>query len=213
MAVQAAFTLDGKSFFNGQHFAVMSWWVGFALAMGIEHQTHGVLQSSRGHAPFSVLGVATTVTTVDVVVGIQERGSPGQVEIELEQANIRAVHLQDADADELLHQVNQFWGSRTNDLFVKSEAVRSPFSPEDDEDRFAGLEGELPSVGVISKPGYSRRGIGRCRLFRWFLGFFAAFGFFGGRALGLAASARRQLVGVTNRHAGGRVLTVLAAGA
>ena len=118
---------------------------------------HGVAQSCQRHLSLGRVGVASAVATENLLMGIEEERGPGQVVVEVEAVEIDAPHVQDARQDELARQVGDL-GIKTNNLFVESFAVLSPFAAEDQEDRLASLPRGLPGGRDILQPS---RCIGR----------------------------------------------------
>ena len=103
----------------------------------LERAVHRVAESLHREARIGARGVAAAVAAVDRLVRIEEEGIPGQVEVELEAAQVDAGDLHQPDADESVGDVGDIL-VETNNLLVEIGAVASGLAAEDEEDRLAG---------------------------------------------------------------------------
>jgi hypothetical protein len=127
--------------------------------VGVERGLHGEAEPRQGEPAFGALGFAAAVAAVDLLVGVQEEAVPGQVEVEIEEVEVEAGDPVEPDQDELFGDVGDLL--QTNNLFVKRFRVRSGHSPEDEEDRLAGLTClGLGGVEAVEPAGGGLLGLG-----------------------------------------------------
>ena len=119
----------------------------------VQHQglAHGAQERIPVEVRFGIPVISATVPGVDMVFGVHEERHPGQVEFELEQVQVDAVHRLDADTDKLVGQPSHL-GVTTDNLPVKIVAGLSAFTPEDNEHRLASPLGQLATLLVVVGP-------------------------------------------------------------
>ena len=88
------------------------------------------------------------VAAVNGPVRIQEEDREGKVVVELEKREVKCVGLHQPDADKLVHQSGHAWIA-TNQLFVKSAAVHSRNTTDEDQHRLAGARGLGQAFGQV----------------------------------------------------------------
>jgi hypothetical protein len=109
-----------------------------------------MVETCQGHARFRAGSVAAAVAPVNPLVRVQEEHHEGQIEVEFEQVQIRAVHARQANPYELVGEV--FDAIETNNLLVEIPAVASGDAAEHQHDRFAGLAREPLALFVTGQP-------------------------------------------------------------
>jgi hypothetical protein len=92
---------------------------------------------------------ADAVAAVDRLVGVEEEAGPGELLVELEELEVEAPALDDADADELLEERGELRVLAAGNLPVDRLAGRSGDAAEDDEERLSGALGRLESRGEV----------------------------------------------------------------
>ena len=123
------------------------------VAQLVQHQglAHGGQERIPVEVRFGIRVISAAVPGVDTVLGVHEERHPGQVEFELEQVQVDAIHRLDADTDKLAGQPSHL-GVTTDNLPVKIVAGLSAFAPEDDEHWLASPLGQLATLLVVVDP-------------------------------------------------------------
>jgi hypothetical protein len=100
--------------------------------MGSASLTHGVTQARQRELLVRGVRVAAAITAIDLLLGVQEQGRPGHVVIKVEDVQVYAAHIEDADQNKIPGQSCKLF-VQTNNLLVKRIGVGSVVSPKDDE--------------------------------------------------------------------------------
>src|SRR5262249_11419205 len=117
---------------------------------------HGILETGQRKTAIGAAGVTAAVSAINAFVGIQEKGKPRQIVVEIEDVQIRAANLEQAHADKLVRHLGD--PLQTNNLFVEFLAVSSGLAAEDHEEWFAAAPGGRPGGLIVRKPaGLLRR--------------------------------------------------------
>jgi hypothetical protein len=116
------------------------------MTVQLERALHGFAKAFQTHVLHGVPRRARAVATVERAVRVKEKHCPGLVVIELEERQIHAVGLNEANADEAVEQFRQR-RLTTSNLLVQLLAVQSGDATENDEERFAGFPG-LGEAGI-----------------------------------------------------------------
>src|SRR5207244_4374932 len=96
--------------------------------------------------------VTTAKAAIDLLVRAEKHRRPREVEVEVEDVEIDAAHVEHADEDELLRQRRNLFG-KTNNLLVEGARVHSVLATEDDEERFIRQSSEALRFRIIGPPG------------------------------------------------------------
>ena len=129
MTVHTAATLAAlRKIANVQRIGFVRCSVRFAL-MRAQCRLHGVSQPGQRQPRFGVPGVATSITAVNMLIGIQEEHHHGHIVIEFKQIQIDAGNLGPPDEDEPICEVLYLF--KTNNLLVKLETITSRDAAKD----------------------------------------------------------------------------------
>jgi hypothetical protein len=118
--------------------------------MRTQCRLHGVSQPGQRQPRFGVPGVATSITAVNMLIGIQEEHHHGHVVIEFKQIQIDAGNFGPPDADELICEVLYLF--KTNNLLVKFKTITSRDAAKDNHQRPVRRAGLANGLCVIERP-------------------------------------------------------------
>src|SRR5947209_8684740 len=112
---------------------------------------HGISQSGKGRARVRRGGVAPAISTVDLLVCIEEKSPPRQVVVEVEDVEVDPAHAGQANENELTGEIGNL-RIKAGNLPVEDVAIESVLTAEHDEHRLAALASEPSSLTIITQP-------------------------------------------------------------
>src|SRR6202158_6302937 len=96
-------------------------------------------------------GVPPTVSTMDLLVRIEEESGPRQVVVEIKDFKVDPAHAGQPNENELACEIGNRW-VKTGNLPVEDIAIQSVLTAEDHEQRLAALAREPSSLPIITQP-------------------------------------------------------------
>src|SRR5262249_52394439 len=124
-------------------------------AVHLQRRAHGVAQPGQRLAIVGIDGVAAAVTAVHLAGFVEEEHHQGQIEVELEQAQIHALDPGQAHAHKVVGDA--FDALETDNLPVKLKAVNSRHAANDDHEGFARFARLLLALGEAGQPAVTAR--------------------------------------------------------
>jgi len=104
--------------------------------VGGQHRFKGVPKRSQRQSRLGRAGIPTPIPGIDVQLGVQKKGLPGVVVIEVKSRQVDPIHLGEAHADKPLPQGGDV-GVLMSNLPIPNPALGSPDAAENHKQRFA----------------------------------------------------------------------------